>query len=278
MRGNAKVVILIVAIGLIVLGLSYPFGPSNCSGVDCYRLGPFAKPGGSPGPGSSLTVSVLFPGTITYSDGTTSGISSARSVIQSVTAGPSNKAISKINVAVQVLVTSTTAIPVTVKGYIAEAASRSSADSLGAYFQQTTNTSISTSITVAGTALPLLNVTRYATDFQSMSDLGSKNSTHFSYNLVGALNFNIGTPVNRSVASIFAWPNLPTTITTSYSGGSSGGGGGGGGCGTSQARCITIVGTTPGVAYNWFVLGTFPAFSVASASNGRSILQRLGIL
>jgi hypothetical protein len=277
MNGKAKLVVITVLITLIAVGLSYPFGPSNCSGTDCYRIGPFAKPGGSPGPGSSVTVSVLFPGTITYSDGSTAGISSAKSVIQSVTAGPSNKAISKVNVAVQVLVTSTTAIQVTVKGYIAEAASRTSADSLGAYFQQTTNTSISTSITIAGTALPLLNVTRYATDFQSMSDLGSRNSTHFNYNLVGALNFNIGMPVNKSVSSIFAWPNLPTTITTSSSS-SGGGGGGGGGCGTSQARCITILGTTPGVAYNWYVLGTFPAFSVASASSGRSILQRLGIL
>ena len=272
MNAKAKAVIVIAAIALIAVGLSYPFGPSNCNGIDCYKVGPFAKPGGTPGPGSAVTVSILFPGTITYADGSSSSITSAKSVIQSVTAGSSNKAIANVNVAVQILVTSTTLVPVKVTGYIAETASRPATDALGAYFLQNTNTTISTTISVSGTALPLLNVTRYPTNLQSMSDLGTKNSTHFNYNLVGALNFNIGTPVNKSVASIFAWPNLLTTIAIPPPSPPIGGG-----CGRN-CYPVTILGPTPGVAYSWFVLGTFPAFSIVSAANSRSILQRLGIL
>jgi hypothetical protein len=276
MRSSAKAVILGVAIGLIVIGLSYPIGPPSCSGADCYTVGPFQKPG----PGGAVSVQILFPGSLTYADGTSQSLSSSKSILGSVTGGTSNKAIAQASFAVQVVVVSSSPVSVKVTGYITEIASRRTSDPLGAYLNQVSNVSILQTITTVGTAVQILGVTHAASDFTSMSDLGSKTSTSFSYNLAGSLNFNIGAPINKSASSIFAWPNL--AIGVSVPPPPSGGGPppptGGGGCSPIRGvYCITLA-SPQGVAYSWFVLGTFPAFSVAAAANGKSVLQRLGIL
>jgi hypothetical protein len=295
MKTSVVSVVIVVLFAIVLVALLTPFGGTTCNGTPCVPIGPFNKtgpPSGAPpaggGPASQVTLQILFPGSITYTDGSSQAISSSKAVIGSNTVVTNNKQISRATIAVQIYVQSTTPVSVKVTGYITESASRPSSDPRGSYYNVASNVSISQTITTANQAVTLVNVTRQASDFQSMSDIGQKgNVTNFNYNFAGSLGFNLGSPVNKSVSSIFAWPNL--AIGISMPGpppppGSPpppppppGGGSYYPGCGF-RFVCTTIISPPQDVRTSWYVLGTFPAFTVASSSNGKSILSRLGIL
>jgi hypothetical protein len=287
-RVRLKVAIIAFSVLLLIAALSFPIGPAGCQGADCFIVGPLVRnfnkpaPGGGTVPASARSqMIVTFPGTVYYTDRSTAPLTAQQTAFAVLT-GPNNKPIDKVSVQVVVQINYNytggvqPGMTVGFNGYIDEVGSRPASDVY--YFRVYAHNVVSFQRTVvaASTSLPIYSSNRTVSDFTSMSDIGSNNNTHFNWALVGALNVTFGTPLNKTVAAIFAWPNSPININYPNAPiGPRPPPPPPGGC--RPSACPVAIVTPIGAKYSWYTLDQAPTFTVADAQSSRSILQLLGL-
>lgn len=257
LRARTKALLIVSVFTTLLALLFIPIGPSGCSGLSCFTVGPFNGPGGG-GLSAQASLTVLFPGQVSYTDGSSSSLAGSQNVM-SVLAGPKKVPVASVSVGVQFVANDTISAPLSFSysGYVHEIIFRSRTDPAGVLLvtEKAYTFSATVPLTLPSTTIALLTVSHPAAD---LSAFVNGNLTHYSYALTGSFNFTFGAPINRTAAAIWSWPNLAVNIGNATGGGSTGG------PSCSKGICPMYVANLPaGARYTWFALGTAPTFSVA---------------
>ena len=286
MRWRSRVIIAAIGVGLILAALVFPIGPLGCGGLDCFTVGPFSKAiggsGGIPASTKTAAIVIVFPGTATYSDGSTQPISSQQSAF-AVVYGPNGKQLSKIDVGIRLQISTNTNLTIGLSGFYDEIASRPSSSPLGAYYKQIAHTTVTQtySLRPSNVTVYLANVTHGSSDLQLYSDIGivgDGTSSSFNYALAGFLNFTISQPIGKVVNVMLAWPTLPIAVTAPGAPPPPPSGGTYPRC--TRYYCVaSVIGAPAGARYSWYVLGTVvPLQFVTTPTDARSVLADLGLI